>query len=548
LLRKLTIQNYALVDHIEIDFGPGLTVLTGETGAGKSIIIGGLLLALGGRSDRELIRHGRQKAEAEAWFDLSLSAPLRRLIENLCLPDAESAIRIRREVWESGSSKGYVNGRPESLARIRSLGEQLADFHSQQGQRHLLEVDKHLWFLDSYAGLTSEVETLTGFFADYTAAAKRLTDARTNAATLKDRLELITFHITELEQSHIHIGEDDELNQERKRLESVQALAEAGQAIVTSVSESDEAMLTMLSQLERRLGEAAHIDSRLADDLGLLSESIVNLKELTRSLEGYLSRLEDDPGRLEEINARQAELYRLRKKYNTDEAGLLTKLDELRRETMGADDVEALISRLSEQSDKSRRTYLELARNLSAARRKAAPMLEQQVEAQLTDLAMAEAKFKIDFVTELDDGGFEHDGARVKAWPYGLESIEFLISTNPNEPLRPLVKIASGGELSRVMLALLTVIAGKYRLPTIIFDEIDAGIGGRTAVKLARKLKDLSRRHQVLTISHLPAIAEVADHHLAVSKTLKAGRNIITVKKVSGAEAVKELHRMAGKP
>ncbi len=548
MLRKLTIQNYALVDHIEINFGPGLTVLTGETGAGKSIIIGGLLLALGGRSDRELIRHGRQKAEAEASFDLPAFAPLRQMIEDFRLPDSGDAIRIRREVWESGSSKGYVNGRPENLATIRSLGERLADFHSQQGQRHLLEVDKHLWFLDSYAGLSAAAETLAGFYDDYTAAAKRLADARTNAAALQDRLELITFQITELEQSHVHIGEDDELSQERKRLESVQALAEAGQAVVAAVSESDGAILTMLSQLERRLSEAATIDSRLADDLGLLSESVVNLKELTRSLQGYLSRLEDDPQRLEEINARQAELYRLRKKYNIDEAGLLTKLEELRRETMGAEDVAALIARLAEQSDKSRQTYLDLARSLSAARRKAAPTLERQVGAQLADLAIAEARFKIDFVTERDDDGFECDGTKVKACPHGLESVEFLISTNPNEPLRPLVKIASGGELSRIMLALLTVIAGKYRLPTIIFDEIDAGIGGRTAVKLARKLKDLSRRHQVLTISHLPAIAEVADHHLAVSKSPKAGRNIISVKEVSGAEAVKELHRMTGKP
>ncbi|MDD4052325.1 MAG: DNA repair protein RecN, partial [candidate division Zixibacteria bacterium] len=238
---------------------------------------------------------------------------------------------------------------------------------------------------------------------------------------------------------------------------------------------------------------------------------------------------------------------RLRKKYQTDEAGLLEKLEELRDFSGGAGDYETLIKNLTRQVAETRTAYHEAALIISKKRRQAAAQLEKKVERELADLAMEKTRFRIDFVTEHDDDGFDLDGETVKAWPHGLENAEFLIAANPNEPLRPLVKVASGGEMSRIMLALLTVSAGKYKLPTIIFDEIDTGIGGRTAFKLADKLKELSSRHQVITISHLPAIAAVADHHLAVEKRLKAGRNLITVREVSGAESKKELARMAGK-
>ena len=546
MLKKLTIQNYALVDRIEIEFKSGFTVLTGETGAGKSVIIGGLLLALGDRADRAFIRHGETTASAEAVFDLSASSHLQHLIRDQLGSSIDSDLRISREITAAGSSKGYLQGHPEALSRIREIASLLTDFQSQQGQRHLLETERHLDFLDSFAGLTKGREKLAELHAEFSSVSKQLDETKRNAQATREKLELINFQIDELTKAGIRIGEESGLEEEQKRLESVRSLMETGQAVLAAVAESDNSILSVLSQLDKPLRQAAAIDKQLSGQASLLSETIINLNELTRNLESYLSRLEDNPERLEEINARLAELYRLRKKYGADEAGLLAKLEEMKGQSLGAGDIDSLIKSLSQKLDKNRRDYFELAKTVSAKRKSAALELEKKVERELADLAMAKTRFKIDFSTESDENGFEIDGKKTRAYPHGLENTEFLISTNPNEPLRPLVKIASGGEISRIMLALLTAIAGKYKLPTIIFDEIDTGIGGQTAKKLGQKLKELSAKHQVITISHLRAVAEQADHHLAVGKSLKDSRHVITVREVGGSELKKELARMNG--
>jgi DNA repair protein RecN (Recombination protein N) len=547
LLKKLTIENYALVEKIEIDFGPGLTVLTGETGAGKSVIIGGLALTLGGRADRELIRHGTEKTTARTVFDFSDSPPLRKSLNHELGITVNSQLCLGRVVSKTGASKCFIDDAPSNLALMRSMAPRLVDFHSQQGHRHLLEADQHLRFLDSFAGTASTAEKLGGLYQEFISLKKQFHDAKNNAAAMREKLELVNFQIDELATADIKVGEEDSLETERKRLESVRTLMEAGQTAVAAISENDKSVMSVLSQLERQLKQAAGIDKQLAPEASLLSESVVNLNELTRNLESYLSRLEDNPERLEEINARLSELYRLKKKYGADEAGLILKLDELRQQSMGADDFETLIKNLSKKLSEAKQAYLDLALDISAKRTAAAPKLEKRIEKQLADLAISKARFRIDFQTEYDEDGVEIDGEKLAVNPHGLENIEFLISTNPNEPLKPLVKIASGGEISRIMLALLTVIAGKYKLPTIIFDEIDTGIGGVTANRLGEKLKELSRKHQVITISHLSAVASQADHHLAVSKSLKDGRNIISVKEVKGGDLRKELSRMAGR-
>lgn len=545
MLKKLTIENFALVDKIEIDFGPGLTVLTGETGAGKSIIIGGLLLSLGGRADRDFIRHGAGKASIRASFDLS-SSPLRGQIQTQLDTADATQLQIGRVISNSGASRAYLDGSPANSAAIRGAAPLLVDFHSQQGHRSLMDVDRHIDFLDGFAGLANEAEKLAALYHRFNSLERQLHEAETNAAAVREKLELINFQINELQTAAIRVGEETDLESERRRLESVRTLMETGQMVLSAISEDDRSVLSILSQIDRQLRHAAGIDGQLSSEAALLAETVVNLNELTRNLEAYLSRLEDNPERLEQINARLAELYRLRKKYGTDEAGLLEKLEKLKSQSLGAADFETMIRNLSENLTRARQEYHELAVEVSAKRKGEAARLEKRVEKELADLAMTRAEFKIEFHREFDDKGFDLDGEKVAASPHGLETIEFLISTNPNEPLKPLVKIASGGELSRIMLALLSIIAGKYRLPTIIFDEIDTGIGGLTAGKLAAKLKQLSKKHQVITISHLRAIAAKADHHLAVSKSLRAGRNVISIKKVTGSERKQELARMAG--
>jgi DNA repair protein RecN (Recombination protein N) len=547
LLKKLTIENYALVEKIEVDFGPGLTVLTGETGAGKSVIIGGLALTLGERADKDHIRHGASKASLITIFDTDDSPRLRRELTHDFEFPIGAEIAFTREVAQSGASRSFVNNAPVILSKIRQAAPRLVDLHSQQGHRRLLEPEQHRHFLDSFAGTADDADRLAELFQTFNALSRQLDEAQTNAAAMKDKLELVNFQIDELEKADIRVGEEAELNEERRRLESVRTLMETGQSVNSAINDGDNSIVSILSQLDKQLQQAAKIDKHLAAEAGMLSESVINLNELTRNLESYLSRLADNPERLEEINARMAELYRLRKKYAADEAGLLAKLEALRTQSEGAHDYETLIRNLTKKLAEARRAYLELALEISDKRKREAPRLEKQVEHQLADLAIAKAKFKIEFQVEYDANGFEVGGEKITGYSHGLENIEFLISTNPNEPLKPLVKIASGGEVSRIMLALMTIIAGKYHLPTIIFDEIDTGIGGVTAVRLGEKLKELSKRHQVITISHLSAVASQADHHLAVSKDLKSGRNIISVKEIKGPELKRELARMAGK-
>jgi len=546
LLTKLRIENYALVERVDIDFRPGLTVLTGETGAGKSVVIGGLLLALGERADRDFIRHGSEKTTIRAVFDIRSSPLPIKAIENSLDTRIGPTLTFRREVNRGGSSRAYANDGATALAKIKEAASMLVDFHSQQGQRSLLDVDQHIAFLDSFAGLTSQVEDLSARYDTYVRLEKMLHEAQSSAAAMRGKLELVNFQIDELSKAHIREGEENKLESERRRLESVHTLMETGQNIIDAISEDENAVVSVLSQLDKRLRDAAEIDKNLSDDAKLFSESIINLNELTSSLQSYMSRLEDDPQRLNEIDERLSLLYRLRKKYGTDEAGLIEKLEKLKEESQGASDYEGLIKDLRKKLAQARKAYHNQALHVSEKRSKAAPRLEKAIRAQLADLAMSNAKFKIDFQREYDKNGFEIDGETVAARPHGLENAEFFISTNPNEPIKPMVKIASGGELSRIMLALLSVIAGKYKLPTIIFDEIDTGIGGATANKLAVKLKELSKKRQVIVISHLPVIAAHADHNLAVGKELKEGRNVITVTEVTGDAKQAELARMSG--
>ncbi len=544
MLTKLSIQNYALVDQIEIDFSPGLTVLTGETGSGKSVIIGGLLMTLGGRSDKELVRHGTKKTIAESIFSLPSKSKVKQALPGPGRTTARALVSLTREVTSGGNSKAFIDTKQASLAKVRELASVLCDLNTQQGQRNLLNSEKHILFLDSFAGLNTQVEKLKELFNDFASLEKELADSRKNASALREKLELIRFQIDELTKADIEPGEESALDDERKRLESVQTLMETGQTIVHTLTESDTSINTALSHIDNKLQCAANIDKQLKDDAGLLSESVINLNELSQNIQSYLSRLESNPQRLEVINERLSELYHLRKKYNTDENGLAEKLKELSKQSLGSADINSHIQALKGNLQKARDEYFTIAKQISQKRHKTAGNLQKKLKKELADLAIDQAEFTINFITEFDESGFELDGQKVRALPSGLETIEFLLATNPNEPVRPLVKIASGGEISRIMLALLTVIAGKYKFPTIVFDEIDTGIGGQTAIKLGQKLKQLSQKHQIITISHLPAVASQADHHLVVRKHRQGKRNVISIDQLTGKEIKKELDRM----
>lgn len=549
MLEKLTIKNYALVDEIAINFKPGLSVLTGETGAGKSVIIGALAACLGGRIDRDQVRHGSDKAVSEAIFQIHpkhKSKTNRSAGASSSSKKAENTKRLilRREISRSGASRAFLNGRAINLTRLKETADGIADIHSQQGQRNLIDVDHHLDFLDSYLGLAKKRDQLAGFYSEYKAEQRQLAEARRNESAMKEKLELVRFQIEELSAADIQPGQEKELELDRRRLDSMRHIIETGQMIVSQLGEGDHDILSRLAGLDKSLCEIAELDLQFKPDAELMTESVISLNEMKQNLEGYLSRLSDDPARLDQINERLAEIYQLKRKYDTDEAGLAEKLIELKKDFDGVSDYKSLIIELEGRLQKARQSYFELALEISEKRSKGSARMEKAILKHLADLALSKAEFEIKFQREFDEDGFDLNGEKVAGLPRGLETIEFFISTNPKEPLRPLVKIASGGELSRILLAILIVLAGKYRIPTIIFDEIDTGIGGQTATKLAEKLKELSIEHQVVVISHLPVVAKLADNHLAVSKKISSGRNVITVDELSGKRVKLELARM----
>jgi DNA repair protein RecN (Recombination protein N) len=546
VLKTLRIENYALINSQTITFGPGLVTLTGETGAGKSVIINALGLCLGNRADKENIRHGTDKAIAEAEFVV----PRKIMRGTSCCGkgtgNKDLTITLRRELLSSGTSRAFLNDTLTNLTEIKEVAARITDFHSQQGHRRLFAPEQHRDFLDSFAGINEDVERLESLYEAWRQAQKQLARAQGDATALRERLEFLHFQIDELSRARIESGEEERLEQEKRKLESVRTLMETGQTVVQAVRERDDAIVSVLGLLEKMLIQSAEIDPDLREQQQLLAESRINLNELCHNIEGYMSRLADDPERLEMINARLAELYRLKKKYGCDETELIEKLDSLSEEAGGVDTVDDLLVALEKKVRTAADAYGRLACEVSAARRKEAPALEKLVEKELAELAMPGAKFAIDFQIDSDPEGFDCDGETVAPFPFGLERIEFLISTNPKEPLKPVVKIASGGEMSRIMLALLSAIAGKYNLPTVVFDEIDTGIGGKTAEKLSDSLKRLAGRHQIIVISHLPPVAAKADLHLAVDKRKIKGRNIIEVRQVAGAERRKEMARMSG--
>jgi DNA repair protein RecN (Recombination protein N) len=549
MLLSLKIRNLALVDFVEIDFQRGLNVLTGETGAGKSVVVSALSLVLGERADRDAIRHGEMQASVEALFGLeNLPASMKKEWADLA-PDGQ--VLIQREVLRDGNSRVRANGALIPLARLRELMSPMAEILGQHANQALLSESNHLSFLDKFAGVETLRDELASAYHEWERTREELQTKQNQIATASKDLELQILQRKEIEDANVVIGEEERLKNEQKVIESARQLLAISNGVAQQLDTGDQSILEQLRIARRELDKAAAIDDYLVGSSKQLAEAFYLLDDIRSSLEQYAAGLEDNPMRLDEIHQRLDDIYRLKKKYGGSEATILEHLAGLRRQLDDSPDNNKVIAYLSSEVIRCKKRYLDIALKLTDLRTKAAEYFQKLVIKELAALAIDSAQFFVEFIYEESTDGVEFKGKQIRPHPHGLESVRFLFSANAGEPLKSMVKTASGGELSRLLLAIKGAERKNNQISSgiLVFDEIDSGIGGKTGAELGKRLAQLSENGQVLVITHLHQIARLADSHYVVKKVRgPEGRAIISVKQLDGFGVQQELERMLALP
>ncbi len=548
MLQELRIRNFAVFDAVTIPFAPGLNVLTGETGAGKSIMIDALTLLLGERAQpAEAIRTGADTAAIEAVFALPKKSAIPALLEAHGLAADHGQLIVRRELVRGGRGRVFLNDSSTTLGFAEKLGEALVEVHGQHDSQSLLRPSRHLDLLDAFGGLGILRDRLHQRWEEWRAAAAELAELRAAARDRDDRAERYRGQLAEIEAARLRPGEEEALREERKRLQNAERLAEGATLAYQHLYEDPAAAVSRLGQAIATLRELAKVDGALQGTVEALDVAAVQLDEAVRGLRAYRDGIVFDPPRLDEIERRLDELGRLKRKHGeTVEAVLAAARQmaaDLEKLTRGDEESRQLADRL----EKLRGELATRAADLSARRAQAAARLENLVIAELSELGIDKPAFQVRFSREPAGAGDVAVGP--EGWrlgPRGADQVEFLFSPNPGEAPRPLARIASGGELSRTMLALKVILAATDAVPILVFDEVDAGIGGKTADTVGRKLRHVARTRQVLCITHLPQIACYADHHLRTDKRVVAGRTVTSVTVLDREERVGEIARMLG--
>ena len=551
MLTELRIENFAIIQHLELDFGAGLIAFTGETGAGKSIILDALDALMGGKVDATAIRAGAERALLEGVFSLPAEsrAEILAVLQREGLEDESNFLTLAREIRREGRSVARVNGRSVALGLLRELGAFLVDIHGQSEHLSLLNVHQHIRLLDRYANSEAALAAYQETYRKLQAVRRELHELQENEADAARRAELLAFQAEEIAASNLKPGEEDELRHERDRLANAETLASLSNQSLALLEEGDSeapSISDLAGQVAQALAALSRIDpsqAALSEQADLIAETGA---ELAASLRDYLENIEFNPRRLEQVEERLNLIHLLKRKYGgTLEAVLAYEQDARRR----LDLITHAGERIAELEEQQKALLEELAGKaaaLSEIRRKVAEQLGRAIEAELDDLRMAGARFSVDFQRQPDPNGLLLDGTRTAFNEMGVDRVEFLIAPNPGEGLKPLVKIASGGETSRLMLALKNVLARADSIPTLVFDEIDQGIGGRVGMVVGEKLWQLGRRHQVLCVTHLPQLAAFGDAHLRVVKQVEEGRTLTHVEKLDGKTRLEELAQMIG--
>jgi DNA repair protein RecN (Recombination protein N) len=538
MLKYLKIKNIALAAAVELELEPGLTLLTGETGAGKSILVDALGLVLGGRASADLVRTGEDHASVEALFDSASGA---RFLAGRGQPTEGDEIVIRRELQASGKGRAWVNGALVPVAVLRDLAPFVATLHGQHEPQGLLDAETHLELLDRHASLAEAAAGVAEPFRRVREIDTQIEALTRDRREQERRREMLVFQLAEIDKAQLLPGEEEDLRQEKVRHANAERLATLSSEAYALLFEDEEAVLGRLGLVHRRVEELARYDSRFAPHLEARASVKAQLEDLAWFLRDYRDALQTSPGRLDEVEDRLALIERLKRKYGGDVNEILAFAERCRDELRDLGSPEERERTLVADRQKAADRYLALAGDLSRRRRLAAREMEKAVQAELTQLAMEKTQFRVAFTPaqpQTEDS---------TTWTErGLESAEFLLSPNPGETLRPLARIASGGELSRILLALNATGPLDEAGKTVVFDEVDAGIGGRVAEVVGRKLRALAGRQQVLCVTHLPQIAAMADQHHLVSKRVEKGRTVTDVRSLQGSDRVEEVARMLG--
>lgn len=541
MLRSLYIRDYALIEALEVEFDSGLNVITGETGAGKSILIGALKMILGERASTGVIRSGARKAVIEGVFDEANTPKLRALLEEHGI-DVQPQMILRREI-SATQSRAFINDTPATVSLMRAVAARLIDLHGQHEHQSLLRTETHLELLDNFGGLGSLLEAYRRKYEQVGSLLRERDELVRREQELARRQELYRFQIEEIDRVGPEEGEEDALEAERRVLENAERLYEVTAQLYEMLYESDAAVHDQLVVARNALQDLARVDRDFEEAFGEIRSAQIIVSEVAKFLQEYNARIEFNPERLEVIRLRLGELESLKRRYGGTLAAVLEYRREIGAQYDLAADFEGAIARLNRRVAEAQAALAAAAERLSAKRREVAERIEQAIAAELERLGMKRSRFEVRFTRREDAEGWIAfgDGERFTAFPNGMDQVEFFISTNVGEELRPLVRVASGGEISRIMLALKTILAKSDRLPILVFDEIDVGVSGAVAHKVGESLHDLALYHQIITITHLPQIAALGDVHFAVEKDVEGGRTKTRIRRLSELERAEEV-------
>ena len=560
MLTTLRIKNLALVGDLTLELRPGCNVITGETGAGKSIILGALNLVLGERADRTLIRSGEESCSVEAVFDVKkLRVPLKNLLEENGLePCEENQLVLKRAFTSAGTNRQFVNGSPTTLATLASIGEWLVDMHGPHDHQSLIHPAKQLAILDAFGGLEKDSAAFGELVRRRAVLENEKSALVVDEKTYAQQLDLLRFQVQEISAARLQPGEDEAVEQEFSRASNAAKLLQLSQAALDALSENENSLLTHSGVIGRVLAELQRVDAGAANLAELHAQAGETLRELQSALSHYADKVDMDPARLAELEERLNLLHSLKRKYGATLAEVIAFGDEAKQKLQSLESRDAELARINAALEKLDAELLSAGKKLSAARKKVIPQLAKAVGRQLDDLGFKQSKFDVAISTirwgeaadePNENGGRAQAPARGDARPTsstGLDEIEFQFSPNVGEPAKPLRAIASSGEMARVMLALKTVLAAEDEIPVLVFDEVDANVGGETANAVGEKMKQIAAKRQVLCITHLPQVAAPADAHYVVTKLVKNGRTISEISLLDKKSRVTELARMLG--
>lgn len=540
MLQSLSIRNLSLVEEVDIEFGQGLNIITGETGAGKSILIGALGLLLGEKSSAGTLRDAHDKAVIEGQFKFTMTAQAQTFFTENAIVPIDGALILRREILPSGRPRTFVNDSPVAAGVLERLSDLLVDLHGQHEHQSLLKTRTHLFFLDAFGDLDGVRQEVAENYRQLRAAEAELAEARRSQQEAQEKYDLYTFQLTEIESLNPQAGEDVALEVEEKLLASGEKRFELASRLAGLLYENEGSIHEQLAAAAQSLRELADNDPALKELRTELESTQVALGEIAKSIVSYSRHVDINPARLESVRQRLSDLQRLKKKYGGSLEALLQRRAELQIALHRQESLEERIVAATARVEKLGADVLQKSQALSESRQYFARKLEKEIPPLLGELGMASVVFEVKIERA------QHDDGQCKIGPEGIDKIEFLFSANPGRAVAPLAKIASGGEISRVMLALKSVLAEKDSVPVIVFDEIDSGISGRIAQAIGKKLQQLATTHQVICVTHLPQIASAGAHHFLVEKSVSHKQTKTRVRKLKAAERPEAIARLLG--